>query len=110
MSYGWFRRVRHQPVERRVLAVDGIRRVPPRRIVDVVRRHVREQLADETQARAIVRHGEMRDAARRVVRHRAAELVLGHLLVRDGLDDVGTGHEHVARVLDHDVEVGDRGE
>ena len=50
----------------------------------------------------------MRDAAGRVVRHRAAELVLRDLLVRHRLDHVGAGHEHVARALDHDVEVGDR--
>ena len=48
----------------------------------------------------------MRHAAGRVVRHRAAELLLGHVFVRHGLDHVRTGHEHVAGVLDHDVEVG----
>ena len=98
----------HQAVERLVLAIDGIARLHPRRLVDVVARQVREQLADQPQARAIVGHGEVRDAARRVVRHRAAELVLRDLLVRHRLDDVGAGHEHVARALDHDVEVGDR--
>ena len=50
----------------------------------------------------------MRDAALLVVRHRAAELFLRHFLVRDGLDDVRAGHEHVARVAHHDGEVGDR--
>ena len=50
----------------------------------------------------------MRDAAGRVVRHRAAELFLGDFLVGHRLDHVGAGHEHVARALDHDVEVGDR--
>ena len=49
----------------------------------------------------------MRHAAGRVVRHGAAELLLGHLFVGHCLDHVGTGHEHVARALDHDVEVGD---
>ena len=39
---------------------------------------------------------------------RAAELLLRDLLVRDRLDHVRPGHEHVARALDHDVEVGDR--
>ena len=52
--------------------------------------------------------GEVRDAAHRVVRHRAAELFLRDLLVRHGLDHVRAGHEHVARAFDHDVEVGDR--
>jgi hypothetical protein len=49
------------------------------------------------------------DAALFVVRHRAAQVFLGHVLVRDRADDVGAGHEHVARALDHDDEVGDRG-
>ena len=59
------------------------------------------------QALAVVGHGEVRDAAGRVVRERAAELLLGDLLVRHRPDHVGAGHEHVARALDHDVEVGD---
>ena len=50
----------------------------------------------------------MRDAAPLVVRHRPAELLLRHLLVRHGPHDVGAGHEHVARALHHDDEVGDR--
>jgi hypothetical protein len=50
----------------------------------------------------------MRDAAHRVVGHRAAELFLRDLLVSHGPDHVGAGHEHVARAFDHDVEVGDR--
>ena len=36
------------------------------------------------------------------------EFFLRHGLVGDGLDDVGAGHEHVARVLDHVDEVGHR--
>ena len=67
------------------------------------------QLAYQPQALAIVRHGKMGDAADRVVRHRAAEFFLGDLFVRDRLDHVRPGHEHVARAFDHDVEVGDRG-
>ena len=50
----------------------------------------------------------MRDAAALVVRHRAAEVFFGDVLVRHGLDDVGAGHEHVAGALHHDDEVGDR--
>src|SRR5260370_1102794 len=51
----------------------------------------------------------MGHAAARVVRLRAAEVFLGHLLVRDGLDDLGAGDEHVARALGHDDEVGHGG-
>ena len=42
------------------------------------------------------------------MRRRATELLFGHFFVRHRFQDVGTGHEHVARVPDHDREVGDR--
>ena len=67
-----------------------------------------EQLADQREARRVVLDGEVGDAALLVVRHRAAERFLRHVLVRDRLDDVGAGDEHVARLLHHDDEVGDR--
>ena len=50
----------------------------------------------------------MRDPADGVVRHRTAELFLRDFFVRDGLDHIGAGHEHVARAFHHHVEVGDR--
>ncbi len=49
----------------------------------------------------------MSHAGRRVVGHGATEVFLRDVLVGHGLDDVRTGDEHVARVLHHDVEVGD---
>ena len=52
--------------------------------------------------------GEVGDAALARGACGAAELLLGDLLVGHGLDDVRPGDEHVARVLDHDDEVGDR--
>ena len=57
--------------------------------------------------RLVVR-GEVRHAALRRVDERAAEGLRIDLLVGHGLHDVGTGHEHVARPLDHDREVGHR--
>ena len=50
----------------------------------------------------------MRDAAAPGVDRRAAERVRVDDLVRHGPHDVGPGHEHVARALDHHGEVGDR--
>ncbi len=102
------RRRRDQCLERFVLPIDRIRGLAPGRVVDVVGRQVAEQLTDGPQAFAIVRRGKVRDAADLVVRLRAAELFLGDFLVRHRLDDVRPGHEHVARALDHDGEVGDR--
>ena len=108
MSYGWFGdagTIRSSASSSRSGESSG---ATPRRIVEVVARHEREQVADERQALAVVVGREMRHAAGRVVRHRAAELLLRHFLVRDRLQHVGAGHEHVARVLHHDDEVGDR--
>ena len=49
----------------------------------------------------------MRDAAGRVVRHGAAQILLGNIFVRNGFDDVRAGDEHVRRVARHENEIGD---
>ena len=38
----------------------------------------------------------------------ATQVLEGHLLVRDRFDYVRAGHEHVARAVHHQAEVGDR--
>ena len=68
-----------------------------------------EELAYHGERLGFVGALEVRDAAPRVVRVGAAELLVRHLLVRHRLDDVGAGDEHVARPLDHQDEVGDGG-
>ena len=52
---------------------------------------------------------EVRHAALAGVGGRAAELLLGDLLVGDRPDHLGAGDEHVRRAIDHQDEVGDRG-
>ncbi len=96
-------------VELDVHAVRIVGRLEAGRIVDVVLRDEGEQAADERQAVLLVLGGELRDPALRVVGHRAAKILEGHLLVGHRLDHVGPGDEHVARLLDHDREVGDGG-
>ena len=49
----------------------------------------------------------MGDAAFFVVRHRAAELLLGDFLVRHGLDHVRAGDEHVGSLASHENKIGD---
>src|ERR1022692_4036439 len=98
---------RHQRVKRRVHAVRRVGGRAARRIVAIVLGQVAEQLADHAQALAVVRRDEMADAAYGVVRHGAAQALLGDVLVRDGLDDVRTGDEHVAGRLHHEDEIGD---
>ena len=95
-------------VEHVVFTIDGVARLGPRGIVQVVGGHEREQLANQRETLAIVVDGEMRDSARRVVGHRAAQRFLGDVLVRHGLDYLWPRDEHVARALHHDREVGDR--
>src|ERR1043166_7623924 len=49
----------------------------------------------------------MRDARFAIVRRGAAEFFLRYVFVRDGLNHVGAGDEHVGGVLHHDVDVAD---
>ena len=105
---GLVRLLRHEVVEGRVLAIDRVRARPAGRVVEVVRGHIAEQVANEREAGLVVRHHEMRDAALGVVGHRAAELLLRHLLQGHGADDVRPGDEHVAGLVHHHREVGDR--
>src|SRR5437762_1720978 len=52
---------------------------------------------------------EVCDAGTMCMDVRAAQLVEGDVFVGDRLHHVRAGHEHVARVADHDDEVGDGG-
>src|SRR5215204_1261123 len=50
----------------------------------------------------------MRYARNAVMCDCAAQLLLGYFFVRDRLNNVWPGDEHVRRVFDHHIEVGDR--
>ena len=90
-------------------AIRGVGAVGRRRILQVVARQEREQVTNAQQTCGVVGHREVADPALGCMRRRTAELLLGDLLVGDGLDDVGTGDEHVRGAVDHEDEVGDRG-
>ena len=51
----------------------------------------------------------MRHSAGAVVCHSAAQFFFCHFLVSDCLYNVRTGNEHIAGLVDHRDEVGDRG-
>ena len=89
--------------------VDRVRARPARRILGPVARHERQQPLDVPDRVGVVARGKVRHAALRVVRERAAQVLHRHVFARHRLDHLGPGHEHVARALDHDREVGDRG-
>ena len=99
--------VRHDGVEALILAVRVVRRLDSRRVLEVVARQVREQLANLRDAVVLVLAGEVRDARARAVRDGAAELLRRDFLSRDRLDDGRARDEHLARVLDHEDEVRD---
>ena len=48
----------------------------------------------------------VRDAGSLIVRHRAAKLLFSDVLVRDRLNHVRAGDEHVGSLVHHDDEVG----
>src|SRR6266849_2008958 len=106
---GLVRVLRDDRGERRVAPVGGVLGGNHGRVVQVVGGHEGEQLAHRGERLGLVGALEVRDAAPRVVRVGAAQLLLRHLLVRHGADHVGTGDEHVAGVLHHEDEVGHGG-
>ena len=86
-----------------------VARRQPRRILAVVLRQERRAACAAASRHAGSSGNDAVRDARPRVRRRAAQLLLRHLLVRDGADDVGPGDEHVAGRFDHEHEVGDRG-
>ena len=92
-------------VELRIHPVRWIRRRDDWRIREVVLWQVRQQPPHVVQRLRLIARREMRDAASAGVDGRAAERLRVHLLVRDGLHDVRSGDEHVARPLHHHREV-----
>ena len=79
------------------------------RVLEVVRRQERQEVAHLLEARSARRRTtNVGDARLRRVRHRAAELLLRDVLAGHRLHDVGTGDEHVRRALHHEDEVGHR--
>ena len=68
-----------------------------------------EERADVVERILFVFGEVVRDARAGVVRVGAAELLHADVLAGDRLDDVGAGDEHLAGLVDHDDEVGERG-
>ena len=110
------RRIRDQRVQLEVLVGEvvldgalGHRRRIARRIGVVVARQVAQQVADVVEGVLLAGGDVVRRARLGHVGVRAAELLHRHVLAGDGLDDVGPGDEHLAGLVDHDDEVGQRG-
>ena len=67
-----------------------------------------DELAGRQQRVDVVLERDVGDARLGRVGNRAAQLLLGHHLIGDGLHDVGAGDEHVGAILHHEDEVGHR--
>jgi hypothetical protein len=105
------RRVRDDRVEPTVVIGDleADAAVVDRRVDEVVVRQEREQRPGVVEGVRLVARQIVRDAAGLVVGERSAELFEADILTGDGLDHVGAGNEHLAGLVDHDHEVGQRG-
>ena len=101
--------LRHEVVKFRVGAVRVVRGRDVGRLLLVVRRQIREEGAHEVYGVLFVHRDELRDAARRGVRVRAAERFERHFLARHGLDDIRPGDEHLRDAVHHHDEIGHRG-
>ncbi len=95
-------------VQRLVAAVGVILGRLKGRVLEIVRRHVGEHLAHRDQGALIVGHIEMADSGAGRMGIGAAQFLHRHFLMSRGLDDVGSGDEHVGAVLHHHDEVGHR--
>ena len=109
-------RVRDQGVQLEVLVGEvvldgalGHRHRVARRIGEVVGRQVAQQIADVVERVVFTGGDVVRRAGLGHVGVRAAQLLHRHVLAGDGLDHVGTGDEHLAGLVDHHDEVGQRG-
>jgi hypothetical protein len=79
-----------------------------RRLLEVVGRKERQQEPDVVEARLLVGGDERGDSRLGGVAHRAAEFLQGDVFAGHRLHDVRAGDEHVARLADHEDEVGHR--
>ena len=95
-------------VEHRRRPVDRIVAWDHRRRLTVRKRQVGHQRPRLHQHFDIVLERSVRHSGHSAVHLRPAELLCRQILMRHRFHDVGTGHEHVARPLDHEDEICDR--
>ena len=111
MSYGWLAESGIRVSSSRSASVISRSAVggERRRLVEVVRRQVRQQRLDVVDRVVLVGGEVVRVAAAGVVRAGPAQLLHRHVLAGHRLDHVRSGDEHVRGLVDHHGEVGDRG-
>ncbi len=98
---------RHNVVQRVIDAVRRIVGLHPRRIFQIIGRHVRKQGAQVMQTFHIVFTGQMTDAALACMGLGAAQLFGCHIFMGHRFHHIGSGNEHVAGIFDHQDKIGD---
>ena len=110
-------RVRDQRVEFEILRgerlldrpLDRVGRGVAGRLAAVVAGQVGQHLLDPVEGVLLAGGDVVRHAGFHHVGVGAAEVLHGDVLAGDGLDDVRAGDEHLAGLIDHDDEIGERG-
>src|SRR6267154_5769357 len=92
---GFLRIVGDKCIEPVIAAVGRVRGGAARWVVNIIGGQKAQQLANHREAVGVIGRDEVRDAAGGVVGHGSAKLLLGDFFVRDSLDDIGPGDEHV---------------
>ncbi len=100
---------RHKRVQRWFRAIRRIACGTLRHILQIVGGKKRQQFTHQQQALLIVVRKKLSDTADTVMRIGAAELLLRHFFVGDGLENIRSGNEHVAGLVHHHDEIRDRG-
>ena len=105
---GQIRLRRHDLVERRVGAINGIGAGLARRIVEIIRGHKTQQFSHHREALGVIVSQKVRHSRSLVVRHRSPQLLFRNFFVGDRLDHVGTRNEHVGGFVYHQDKIGNR--
>src|SRR5215212_6268649 len=101
-------RLRYQRVELGRFPLGVVIRGEPGRVLQIVGRQEREEVANLSVEVVLVGGDEMGHAAALHVGGSAPELLVTNLLAGNGSDDIRPGNEHLPEAIDHRHEVGHR--
>ena len=95
----------HERVQAVLESVTRVQGLPEGRLLFVVQRQVVVHATHHQERFNVVFKSPVCHTAFGCVRQRASQLLGAHLLVRDRLDDLGAGDEHVRAVFDHENKI-----
>ena len=101
--------VGHQRIKRSIHPIRHIETIPNRHAVCVVGGQEINQAAQLQQSLDIILPCTIGHRRAGCVHFGTAQLFGGHGFIRDGFHHIGAGHEHIARILHHEDEIGHGG-